>query len=246
MSRLFFPRYHNLAALAPAGAPASSLLTDLVAHWKLDEVGGTRNDSHGSSHLSEVGLPTGVVGKIGNAVSLNGSTMALSCADNADLSMGDVDFTVAAWVQLASTPVGDMYALGKGVIGAHTHEYLLGYAGSNGELRFMVADSLSSGSISASTFGPVSTSTWYFVVAWHDASADTINIQINDGTVDSDSYADGSFDSSDAFAIGRPGGTAGNYWNGLIDSVSVWRRVLTAGERTQLYNSGSGLDYGSF
>ena len=34
-----------------------------------------------------------------------------------------------------------------------------------------------------------------------------------------------------------------SYLNGRLDSVSIWKRVLTASERTQLYNAGNGLDY---
>jgi hypothetical protein len=31
--------------------------------------------------------------------------------------------------------------------------------------------------------------------------------------------------------------------SGLIDSVGFWKRVLSSGERTTLYNSGNGIEY---
>ena len=35
--------------------------------------------------------------------------------------------------------------------------------------------------------------------------------------------------------------TAGqDYWNGVMDELSVWNRVLTSAEITTLYNSGRG------
>ena len=51
-------------------------------------------------------------------------------------------------------------------------------------------------------------------------------------------------DSTNPFAIGVWTGAfpSGNM-DGLIDEVGFWKRTLTSGERTQLYNSGNGLAY---
>jgi len=46
------------------------------------------------------------------------------------------------------------------------------------------------------------------------------------------------------FNIGSHDDGAGTEWNGLIDEVAIWDRQLTSDERTELYNSGSGLTYG--
>ena len=40
----------------------------------------------------------------------------------------------------------------------------------------------------------------------------------------------------------RPGGNA-YYFNGIIDEVGIWNRVLTSSEVTELYNSGAGKQY---
>jgi hypothetical protein len=85
--------------------------------------------------------------------------------------------------------------------------------------------------------------TWYYVVAWHDSTANTINIQINNGTPTSLSHTLGVYASGTGlFSIGSTGGTAA-YMNGRIDEVSFWKRILTADERMTLYNSGNGLAY---
>ena len=36
---------------------------------------------------------------------------------------------------------------------------------------------------------------------------------------------------------------ASRYWDGLIDEVGFWKRILTAQEKTNLYNAGAGLAY---
>ena len=50
---------------------SSSLLTNLVAYWKLEETTGTRMDSVGASHLSPVNAPGSGAGKLGNAAYFN-------------------------------------------------------------------------------------------------------------------------------------------------------------------------------
>ena len=52
-------------------------------------------------------------------------------------------------------------------------------------------------------------------------------------------------DTGEAFLIGASegSGSVGRYWDGLIDEVCVWSRVLTADERSFLYSAGSGVTY---
>jgi len=43
----------------------------------------------------------------------------------------------------------------------------------------------------------------------------------------------------------RIGADAGRYLGGRVDQVSFYKRVLSAAERKQHYNSGDGFGYGS-
>ena len=88
----------------------------------------------------------------------------------------------------------------------------------------------------------IAINTWYFYVAWHDANANTINLSINNNTPATTAYSSGVHDGDAPFFLGlnEEGIT---YLNGRLDSVSIWKRLLTANEKTQLYNAGSGLDY---
>ena len=81
-------------------------------------------------------------------------------------------------------------------------------------------------------------------MAWHDAASNTTNIQVNDGTVDSVSHSGGVYNGTADFALGALFiGTPSYHFDGLVDEVGFWKRVLTSQERTDLYNSGSGLEY---
>lgn len=87
--------------------------------------------------------------------------------------------------------------------------------------------------------GTLTSGRWYFIVAWHDTTADTINVQVDNGTFDSASYTSGTRNVATALNIGRHG-TTGTYMNGRIQYVGFWKRVLTQQEKTDLYNYGRG------
>src|SRR5262245_43908996 len=101
-------------------------LTDnLVSFWELEEASGTRNDSHGTNHLTDnntVGQGVGTVGNCGDFE--NGNSENLSITDNASLSGGDTDFTVQAWINLEST-VGAPIVAKFGTDHTVNREYLL-------------------------------------------------------------------------------------------------------------------------
>jgi hypothetical protein len=196
----------------------------------------------GGNTLTDNNTVTQNPGKINNAAQFTADNSEyLSHIDNAALSTGDIDYSIAAWVYLDSKPVADMHLVDKSSIGGN-FEYRLAYIKAADRFRFYVSgDGTASTSITANSLGVPSLSTWYFIMAWHNSVANTINIQINNGIVDSASYASGSFDGTSQFRIGR--GLTSNYLDGRIDEVGFWKRVLTAAEITALYNSGNGFTY---
>jgi hypothetical protein len=230
--------------LLPQAARAQSTLTNgLISHWQLDESQGTRFDSKGTNHLSDNNTVTQAAGKLGGAAVF--STAAgnyLSKPDNADLSIqGDVNFTFAGWFYLTSKS-SYMGLLAK-YDGAGLFEYSLYYDQGFDRLVWMVSNSSGvANQVIASSLGSPALNTWYYVVVWHDASANTINIQINNSTADSAAHDPaGVKDGISAFELGQfAGNTAG--LSGRIDSVSFWKRLLTAAERTELWNNGAGKD----
>lgn len=215
----------------------NSLLSGLVAYYPLSDV----NDSYGVRALTNNGTVTFGAGKVGNAATfVAASSQYLSLADEAGLSMGDFDFSIAGWVNF--TTISRQLILGKGDAGGATDEYYV-ILESDGKLYFHVGNGSAFGDVTGNTLGVLSSGTWYFFVAWHDSVANTVNISSNDGAVDSASYSGGSYDSALPFALGRDGSYGGLYLNGQLDEVGIWKRVLTAAERTRLYNGGNGITY---
>jgi hypothetical protein len=229
-----------MRTIAAAGG-ASTLNTDLIAYWKLDEASGTRADSETTGtaqDLTDNNTVTSTTGKIGNAAQFTAANSEwLHRNDSTDLSTGNIDFTFAFWVYL-DTKSANQVLVGKS--GASV-EFYCWYVNGSDRLEFRASQNGSSETAAtANNHGSVSTSTWYFVVCWHNAASDTINISVNNGTVNSTGFnVAGVVDGTNPFQVGRYG-AAGVYTNGRIDEVGFWKKVLTSDERTELYNAGSG------
>ena len=231
------PRYGAPFGVFPA--PAPTLPVDLVAYWEMEGASGaTEVDAHGANDLTDVNTVGSATGKVGNSREFTTATdNRLIRTDNTDLSIGgEISFTFAFWFNLKDTGVGGFISKYGS---AGNREYLI-YQ-SSGTLQFLAS---ADGTAVTSVLGdPVlSASTWYFCVAYYDAVADTINVQINDGTIASQSHTGGVFDSGSTFMLGNEltvvGGT-----DAYLDEVGFWKRTLTSDEKTWLYNSGTGRTY---
>lgn len=231
----------------------------LQAWWRMEEAAG--NDRLDSTphkiHLAEsASYPSTSSGRIGNAAdNTAGSSIYFTHADKRRLTeFSDEEVEMGAWVQLNSKSA-DMTTLSRHNPNTDDREYKLWFdqsAGASGQFAFTVNDDGTSGNdvtVLASTFGSPAVDTWYWVSAYHDPVANTIGIQVNNGTIDTTAHTLGIY-SGDAtpvdFRVGAAydsGGSNTEFWDGLIDEVFLYRRLLTSGERTALYNSGSGVTY---
>jgi hypothetical protein len=159
--------------------------------------------------------------------------------------MGDIDFTLTAWVNLESKPANEMDIVSKFETVGNLREYRIEWQNSNDRFLFIVSnDGTASVTATASTFGAPSLATWCFIVAKHDSVNNIIGISVNNGAFNTTAHTTGVNDSTSPFHLGALGrATPTFYFDGLIDEVGVWKKVLSAGEITSLYNSGNGLAY---
>jgi len=216
--------------------------TSLVSWWSLDEVSGTRNDSHGSNHLTDnntVGSASGIKSNAASFVSANSEYLSIS--DNASISMGDIDFTICSWVQLkgskAAYPIVD-----KHTTATNQREYYLLYSLSFDRFTFTVSSNGTAQEfVNADNLGSPSIDTWYMVCAWHDSVSNTINIQVNNGSVNSVSHSSGVFNGTSPLRLGAF--ITSVFSNGYTDETIIYKKVLNSDERTWLYNSGAGREY---
>lgn len=239
--------YYKVAAYNGTGevdsnADAANTLTlSMISFWELEEASGNRADSHGSNTLTDNNTVTQQAGKVGNAAEfVAANSEYLSRASNASLQVGDIDFSFAFWVRLANVATSQI--LVAKYFPTANFQYRFDIASSR--FRFLVSnDGSSLASVTANTFGAPSNDTWYFVMGWHDASGNTINISVNNGAADSTAHSTGVFSTGTAaFTIGASAAPA-TYTTGRIDQVIFSKRLWVANEKASIYNGGNGRAY---
>jgi hypothetical protein len=247
-------------ALDRGGAVAGNgLLNNLIAYYKLDEAAGANDalDAHtGGLTMTQVHSPGSAAGIIGTARTGDGANDYFFRVDDANFSAGDVDFTMSAWVYLANIDVNSTIFSKYNTSGA-LREWLLFYNDNdhvpNHRFTFVVSNNGSATLfLDAATLGAPAINTWYHVVAWHDSVANVIGIAVNGGGADTLAHATGVFDSTARTCIGAIDNLTAYRCNGSLDEIGFWKSaaggggVLTAAQRTSLYNAGAGLAYAAF
>mgnify|MGYP001163427310 CR=1 FL=1 len=163
----------------------------------------------------------------------------LQTPDNSNIGFSDSDFTIATWVRFNTISSGVRQAMVTKWGGSGKQNYALWL--SSGKFRFTLSsDGTATENLYYNGVLPV-VDTWYYVVAWHDSVNDTMNIQVNNGAVESMAYTGGLIHTNSPLSIGE---LIGYYHlDGRVDNTGIWGRVLSEDQRTQLYNSAGGLSY---
>jgi hypothetical protein len=230
------------ATKPPAGIAldrAHRLARGLVGCWPIYGGPGQVVDLIGGNHLAAAAAaPTSDIGKHGGAALhfTSASNQFASRASNPMLEMGDISFTWSVWTWFDSltsyrmliakdsnaTPGRDMALFFDGLPPNH--------------FVFNVFKPTDVGVTVESLVSPV-VGRWYHVLAWHDADADTANIQVDGGTVVTVATG-GSLQAPSAAPLYLGGDSkfpTSLMLDGKLSNIMFWKRVLPPGERDQLY-----------
>ena len=240
-------------AKADSALQPHSLLPGLLAHWKLNEASGTRYDSHGSFHLAEnepVGSAPGIPE---NAAGFSRSTM--SHLSNSDIDLGGgIALTIAGWIKLDNNDApwpeffGDF--AGGTYWGGNGHgPVTVFYDSTAGELGCMMSAASYPAAEVRVPFA-LAGAGWVFVCI----RASLPNLSLYVRAVGGAACAATSttaiaqfFPKNIGFTVGITDiGFQDGYFDGAVDSLSIWNRALADSEVAVLYNSGTGLDYEDF
>ena len=216
------------------------MIGNVAGFWPFNETSGTRSDkSLNANTLADNATVLYGSGVRGNAADFERDNLeTLSISDNASISMGDIDFTFAAWVKFETASIGRTI-IAKTDYGSD-NDYQL-QVGADNKIYLYVTITGGSWAGSVSTTNTYSdTGTWHFVVAWHDAVNNQLGIQVDNGTADTVSYSSEYAMEPGQFIIGSDRNDAGlgSHMDGLIDEVLITKTMLTSAQRTALYISG--------
>jgi Concanavalin A-like lectin/glucanases superfamily len=223
----------------------------LIADYELDEKSGPRYDSYylNNLHLTDHNYVQQTTGHLGFAAKLTrASSHYFSHADDPKYDFGDTHFSIDAWVYLASKPAGPMVIASKWNTTGNQRGYSLYWDNATDRFVFAVsANGTAVTTVSATTFGPPTLNTWYYITAIHNPTDNLIKIAVNGGGLNSAAHSSGAFANTAEFRIGAD--HQGNYWDGRLEKVRLYFYALdliVTGSNIkyiQLYNFGAGYTY---
>jgi hypothetical protein len=221
-----------------------TLTNDMIACWPLTEATGTRDDDWNGFALTDNNTVTGTTGPsgLGDASSFaSANSEYLSRADNASLRMGDFDTTFCVWANLTAEGPGLARCVFSKDDSAGSRGYVLEFIESTQKFNWNVFDTLGGSATAISSGTYPAASGWHFIVCGFDKTNGDAFIYVDNDSGVTDAMAAPPRAGTAEFRIGaRVSAGIPSYWEGGIAGAAMWGRLLTSGERTQLWASGNG------
>ena len=170
------------------------------------------------------------------------SSQRLDVTD-ASLQPGENDFSMACWC-LKDTSNSNQHMMGD-FVSSSDSSLGLEYT-SAGEIAFNMGTGSGWGRRVISDETDLQDGAWHLVVVYYKHVAQEVGISVDGGTI-KQSPQTGGIDTSTTgpFTLGRTGTFAGQYHDGGIQDSAFWDRALDSSDISELWNSGSGIVYGS-
>ncbi|KPK75422.1 MAG: hypothetical protein AMJ79_11265, partial [Phycisphaerae bacterium SM23_30] len=215
----------------------------LISYWKLDENSGTNAANAVGGEDGDLINMDGSEwdsGKLGNGLEFDGTEDYIDCNTDFDIDdFGGVNgkITIAAWVR--PDDVEKYNAITRFFGGVHYFSAGTDQTGYEKKLRTMVRDVAHGSNYWPTSDGTIEAEEWTHVVFIFEGGVG-YKFYI-DGELDkSESNSDlGMYNYSTSQYIGNnPGGSSGSYFDGMIDDVRIYNRILSDLEVQQMYLNG--------
>jgi len=223
---------------------------DEVAHFKMNDNlattavindVGTNGVLGGGDNTDDLS----VAGKINTALNFNGSDDHVDIAD--DDIYSPTDMSISLWMKADTLASDGLYmAFSKFGITDYRDWYIAAYdddSDGDCQIRCYVENTNDDGATVQGTT-TLSTGTWYNIIATYDGSTGVLNAYLNNSSEGTDtSSAYGVHNSTAGVMIGaRYPASPERFFDGAIDDIRVYDKILTVNERAEIYNSGSGTE----
>ncbi|MBY0294044.1 LamG domain-containing protein [Patescibacteria group bacterium] len=215
------------------------LADGLVGLWSFDGAdmqGATAYDRSGSGNNGTLtNTPVRAIGKMGQALSYNGSNSYVSAGNASSLNFGaGQDFTIGFWVKTTASP-GSTKPIAKANVDTTGSGWGFYQAGNSVYLK--IADGTSSRYEQA--VGPLNDGKWHHVL-YSMSRTGNCNRYLDGSLVASTgcsawSSVDLSNASNLTFGMNSP---LNGYWSGALDDIRIYNRALSTAEAKQLYLMG--------
>lgn len=218
----------------PTPTPTAPPASNPVTWYKFDETSGTTAyDSSGNGrNATLVNGPTWVVGRLGNAVNLDGSNDYVSMPSGIVSSLND--FTIATWVKLDTLSTWSrIFDIGTGT---SVYMFLIPQSGSGVRYAITTGGSGAEQRINASS--ALATGVWKHVTVTLSGSTGILYVDgVEVGRNSSMTLKPSSLGNTNLNYIGRSQ-YADPYLDGQVDDFRIYNRALSASEIQSLANGG--------
>lgn len=229
----------NFSLPACSASACFALPNNARAWWKFDELSGnTAIDSIGNNNGSLSNGPLRVNGIVGGALDFDGSNDSVVVSDNNALDFGTGDFSIEAWIRTADN---------NGIIVSKRQRLNSGrYLGylfmvHNGRLLLQLADPEAS-FLNYLSNASVNDNNWHHVAVTVDRNSSSGGRMYVDGQLVyqfNPRSRDGNLNNSSPLTIGRVSDGQNNFFDGQIDEVTLYSRMLSANQINGIFNATS-------
>jgi len=225
------------AASAVKLTTGDALLADAGAYWRFNDSGSPWQDA--TTNNIDLATSDGTPTQNTSVKKFQTASLDFDSGDGINkviatgvLSPGNNDFTVAGWVR----PEADQGGLLMRGYFNETADMSWGCRRSGQRFYFYISRN-GSGRQEVNSSLTHSNNSWHFYCAWYDDSLNKIYLSINNATAAEQNVTDGAiYDSGGATTL-----FFRDYFNsylvGQIEGWGYWERILTATERTYLYQN---------
>lgn len=227
---------YRLSAGYIAGLAQSLQLTivpnGLAAYYPLDTgVGGQIYDVSTNNNQGVLtGAPSWNTGKLGQSLSLNGTTQYASIPSSSSLSLTG-DMTVSAWVNISNyTNTQDVVSKRVGTGSTNTN-YELRIQQSTGQLQFLAYDTALR-TVTGTT--PVPLSAWTQIVAV--SRSGLVTLYLNGAAISTPTAVASTTTNTNPVRLGTTDDVT-NFLSGGLDEVKIYNRALSLSEVTADYSA---------
>ncbi len=213
----------------------------LVGYWSFEDGSGTKaTDFSGNGNEGTLtNGPTFIAGKHGKALNFDGSNDYVAVNDASPLRSTDI--TIAGWIKGRSGSASTWQSIVTKDNGNNSNRnYWLGLTngggpyGNLGSILLLAKTSSGVDDVLATGGADLRDSQWHFIVAVIDDVADTSAVYVDGVSVGTDTHTGTVYTGSENFEIGRDS-SAGIPFDGAIDDLRIYNRVLSGTEITALY-----------
>ena len=167
-----------------------------------------------------------------NLIDSDGEFLSITHAAQKNLSTTE-SFSIVVWAMINDQSK-------KRYIVRKDGNYNIYYDNSTDRIRFELTTTGGTEAVVAETYGDVPLSTWMFIQAWYDADNAEMRINVNRADLNTDA------DVNDNLLTIVPGSEdflVGKNWEGRIDKLAFFSKVVDDALADRLYNDGVGVAY---